>query len=322
MENNLECRYHTADENINTIFQKLYYDTLQNHNNSIIINIKNVINIKYFYINGKKININSKVQNNLLMIIKELEDKIELAKRIEHSDLETYRKLVYNYMGRNIFHKIKDNIYMCYTNIRILFPGLDHTKDIIAKTGLSLSEIFLNITTKTGGNKNNNSDYTIGGDYVFDYDATTDNEYDKIMDKLILENTGEAVKFGIYYAVSKYDWDNNYETMYNLYNILYNFYSYNGATILNSNFLEKIVQLYRNNELSKMSCKEFDKMANDYIKSIPTEEEKMAKIMDEWESDIRLLQSRSNSQTRKRGRSFLNIMSPPRNYTRKISKSR
>jgi hypothetical protein len=88
------------------------------------------------------------------------------------------------------------------------------------------------------------------------------------MDKLILENTGEAVKFGIYYAVSKYEWTNKFETIYNLYNLLYNFYSYNGATNLNSDFLQKIIELYRNNKLSKMSCNEFDLIVNEYNKLI------------------------------------------------------
>jgi hypothetical protein len=311
-----------SDPEMNNAFKKMYYDTVENYNNSIISNIQNVINIKYFYINEKIVNINTKIQNILLALINELENNIKMAKIMENPILETYRKLIYSHMGHHIFHKIKENVYICYTDIYILFPGLNPSNDIIAKTGLSLSEIFLNNIKKSGGSKNNVLDYTIGNEYVFNYEIRNDDDYNKIMDKLIIENTGEAVKFGIYYAVSKYEWSNKFETIYNIYNTLYNFYAYNGATNLNSIFLKRIVELYRNNKLSKMSCQEFDEIVKDYNKTMPTEEEEEARIMDEWESDIQQSQSYSRPQSRKRGRNFLNIISRSKNKTKRISKGR
>lgn len=270
--------------------------------------------------------INEKIKKILIDITKYINQKTVLATKINEPVLETYRKHICNYMGRHIFHKIKtDQTYICYTDIQILFPGLDHTKDIILKTGHALSNIFLSLNSQKGGNREEPIEYTIGSDYVFDFIINTDEEYDKKMDTLLLENTGEAVKFSIYYAVSKHnfvsEWD-KYDTIYNIYNNIFNFYTYSGKTIVSSEFLEKVFVLYNDKELSKMRPDEFDKIIEDWLKTQPDEEEEIAKIMDEWESDIRLLQSRSKSQTRKRGRSFLNIMTRSKNKTKRISKSR
>ena len=332
--NTLETKYYTSDSSINTHFKSLYYDIMKNHNNSIIENINNIINIGYFYINKDKVLINPKIQNILITLIKYINSKTLFAKTIENPILEEYRKEICNYMGRHIFHKMNmETIYICYTEIYSLFPGLDQETDIIAKTKNTISNIFLSLNTQKGGGSKESLEYTIGYDYSFGYDVQTDEEYDKKIKELLLENPGEAVKFSLYYIVSKYDFENDfdkYEMIYNTYNILFNFYTYSGKTIVHSEFLEKVFELYINEKLSKIKPADFDKVIEDWIKTQPNEEELEAKRIDEWGKKFDYKEEKKRKRnglannTRKRGR--VSIFSPliPRiqNKTRRIVRGR
>ena len=329
MENNvLDTSYHTSDSSINTHFKSLYYDIMKNHNYSIIENINNVLEIKYFYINKDKVVINTKIQNILTTIIKYINSKTIYAKSIENPVLETYRKQIYSYIGHHLFHKIKnDNVYMyiCYTDIHTLFPGLDNATDIIAKTKRTLSSILFSQSSQKGGNRIKSTEYTIGCDYIFDFNIETDVDYNKKIKELLIENTGEAIKFSLYYIASKYDFESDedkYETIYNIYNTLFNFYTYSGTIITNLGFLENVFELYKEERLSKMSLKEFDTIIEEWKGTQPNQEELEAKRMDDWEKSIKKNSIFSQNYTRKRGRSLLNLLSPKRNKTMKISKSR
>ncbi len=314
--NLLETTYHTSDPNINMQFKKLYYDIMKTHNDSIIVNINNVLTIGYFYIQNNRININEKIKTTLVKFIKYINTKTIAAKELDNPILETYRKLIYNYMGRHIFHKLdKDNVYICYTDIEVLFPGLDHLTDIIAQSKHKLSDIFLIYAgVQKGGDRENTVEYTIGSDYIFDYEINTDEEFNLKIKKLLFENPGEGVKLSIYYTASKYEFVDNwdkFDAIYNIYNNIFNFYIYNGKTIMNLDFLEKVFTLYADNKLSKMKPDEFDRMIEEWIKTQPNEEELEAKRMDEWEKSF---QMESDVIEKKRKRNILT------NNTRKKSR--
>jgi hypothetical protein len=277
---------------------------------------------------------NEKIINILQKLIVYINSKTIVAKDIKNPILEIYRKEVYNYMAFHIFHKLSDNVYICYKNIEVLFSGLDHKKDIIAKTGRKLSDIFLeSLNTQKGGNGEESVEYTIGSDYVFDYVIRTDDEFNKKIEELIFQNPGEGIKLAIYYTASKYEFQDEwvkFEAIYNIYNNLYNFYTYNGKTIMNLEFLEKVFGLYADEELSKMKPDEFDIFIEDWIKTQPNEEELEAKRIDEWGKKFENKEEKKRKRniytnnTRKRSR--ISIFSPiirtKQNKTKRMIKGR
>ena len=237
-------------------------------------------------------------------------------------------------MGHHIFHKMNNNVYICYTDIQVLFPGLEHKTDIIAKTGHKLSDIFLaSLGPQKGGDKEEPVEYTIGSDYQFDYEITTDEEFNIKIKELLFENPGEGVKLSLYYTASKYEfedeWD-KFDAIYNIYNNLFNLYTYNGKTIMHLDFLEKVFTLYANEELSKMKPAEFNKVIEDWVKMQPDEEELEAKRIDEWgkkfENKEEKKRKRNASLNNTLKRSRISIFSPiirtKQNKTKRLVRGR
>lgn len=330
----LETTYQTSDPNIDTHFKKLYYDIMKNHNDSIIEHINSILTIGYFYVNKQRIIINEKIKSILAKLITYINIKTIAAKNLDNPILEIYRKQIYSYMGHHIFHKMNNHVYICYTDIQVLFPGLEHKTDIIAKTGHKLSDIFLaSLGPQKGGDKEEPVEYTIGSDYQFDYEITTDEEFNIKIKELLFENPGEGVKLSLYYTASKYEfedeWD-KFDAIYNIYNNLFNLYTYNGKTIMHLDFLEKVFTLYANEELSKMKPAEFNKVIEDWVKMQPDEEELEAKRIDEWgkkfENKEEKKRKRNASLNNTLKRSRISIFSPvirtKQNKTKRISRGR
>jgi hypothetical protein len=327
--------YHDTNININKHFEKLYLETMKNNNQSIIDYITNVINIGYFYLDRRRFLLNENIKKILNTLILYISNKTKLAEKImPNNNLETYRKIIYSYIARHIFHKINEDTYQCYNDIFILFPGLDKETDIIFKTKKNLINIFIG-NNKGGGSDNNNNHIGFQDNFLEKYNIDNEDEYTKTIDELMLKNTSDALKLAIYRVISI---DNNIEIQnkinltYNLYNLLYNFFIYNSKTILNSDFLKIIYELYKNKEIQLMSVKEFDIIMEEWVNKKEKERnEDERKRIEEWEN-FESVASDFLEKKRKRNTnhytmkviksSNISKFLTKRNKTKKISKSR
>lgn len=263
------------DTIILTGFQSMYLNLVIEHNNTNIQYIRDILNNKKFKINNNDININNKIKDLLLNIIKNIEDANTNISKInykKYKDLNEYRKAIIKHKTFFIFGTFNQEYILYTNNTTRLFPGNDLKDDIIYKMNMKIDEYIFSLINFSGGNNFTEQLNTYFTEIISPLTDITDyDKYSKLVDKY-MENDefSKAVQLCIYYNLSKIE--KNPIIIYNEIEVLYTylvlFYDYVGKTIVDDNFMTKIIKLYKANKLQDLTYNEFENMVKEWYKSL------------------------------------------------------
>lgn len=263
------------DTIILTGFQSMYLNLVIEHNNTNIQYIRDILNNKKFKINNNDININNKIKDLLLNIIKNIEDANTNISKInykKYKDLNEYRKAIIKHKTFFIFGTFNQEYILYTNNTTRLFPGSHLKDDIIYKMNMKIDQYIFSLINFSGGNNFTEELNTYFTEIITPLTDITDyDKYSKLVDKY-MENDefSKAVQLCIYYNLSKIE--KNPIVIYNEIEVLYTylvlFYDYVGKTIVDDNFMTKIIKLYKENKLQDISYSEFENMVKEWYKSV------------------------------------------------------